>query len=536
MGKHIIRSITAALVLSLSIAAFAQGGGELHFAMKSDPKTLNPALVEDQASEAVRYLTGGVLIRVNRKTQDYEKELAKSWKIEEAGKSITFQLREGVKFSDGSEFTADDVAATFKILMDPNVHSATGDAFRTTQSEPKVQVLGKHSVKITFSEIIAGLERLFDQVAIISAKAADKEHAVLGPFVVTELKSGQYVQLKRNANYWKKDAQNRQLPYLDGIRIDIQKNTETELLRFQRGELHMITVLQPDLFERLKKEDANAARDMGASLENESFWFNQSPKSPMPEYKRAWFKDREFRKAVSEAINRADIARVVYLGHANPSAGPITPANKLWFNEKLKPQVQDVASAKKRLTTAGFRMEGTTLKDKEGHAVEFSLMTNAGNKPRESMAAMVQQDLAQIGIKVNIVTLDFGSLLDRMTKTLDYESCLLGLTNVDLDPNGVMNVWLSSSDNHQWNPSEKTPATKWEAEIDKLMNEQHATMNHNKRKKAFDRVQQIVAEELPFIYLVDKNALSAVSSAVKNAAPVPLRPQTYWNADTLSVK
>jgi peptide/nickel transport system substrate-binding protein len=536
MSKLSSRSITFSILLCISSLALAQGGGELHFAMKSDPKTLNPALVEDQASEAIRYLTGGVLIRVNRKTQENEKELAKSWKISDAGKSITFQLREGVKFSDGSDFTSDDVAATFRILMDPNVHSATGDAFRTSQGVPKVTVMGKYAIKITFPEIIAGLERLFDQVAIISATAKDKEHTVLGPFVVTELKSGQYVQLKRNANYWKKDTQGRPLPYLDGIRIDIQKNTETELLRFQRGELHMITVLQPDLFERLKKEDVNAARDMGASLENESFWFNQSPKSPMPEYKRAWFQDREFRKAVSEAINRADIARVVYMGHAVPSIGPITPANKMWFNEKLKPQVQDVTSAKKRLALAGYRLDGPTLKDKDGHAVEFSLMTNAGNKPRESMAAMIQQDLGQIGIKVNIVTLDFGSLLDRMTKTLDYEACLLGLTNVDLDPNGVMNVWLSSSDNHQWNPSEKTPATKWEAEIDKLMNEQHSTMDHGKRKKAFDRVQQIVADELPFIYLVDKNALSAVSSTVKNASPVPLRPQTFWNADTLSVK
>ena len=536
MGKLMYRSITIALMLCMSATAVAQGGGELHFAMKSDPKTLNPALVEDQASEALRYLTGGVLIRVNRKTQEYEKELAKSWKITDAGKSITFQLREGVKFSDGSDFTADDVAATFKVLMDPNVHSATGDAFRTAQGTPRVEVTGKYGVKITFPEIIAGLERLFDQVAIISSKAADKEHTVLGPFVVAELKSGQYVQLKRNNNYWKKDAQGKSLPYLDGIRIDIQKNTETELLRFQRGELQMITVLQPDLFERLKKEDANAARDMGASLENESVWFNQSPKAPIPEYKRGWFQNREFRKAVSEAINRADIARVVYMGHATPSAGPITPANKMWFNEKLKPQIQDVAAAKKRLVAAGFHMDDTTLKDKAGNVVEFSLMTNAGNKPRESMAAMIQQDLGQLGIKVNIVTLDFGSLLDRMTKTLDYEACLLGLTNVDLDPNGQMNVWLSSSDNHQWNPSEKAPATKWEAEIDKLMNEQHATMEHGKRKKAFDRVQQIVADELPFLYLVDKNALSAVSSAVKNAAPVPLRPQTFWNADILSVK
>jgi len=529
---------TLALLLFAAPLLCAQGGGELHFAMKTDPKTLNPALAEDQASEAIRYLTGGVLIRVNRETQAYQHELATNWKVSKDGKSIHFDLRKGVKFSDGSDFTADDVVATFGILFDPKQHSATADAFGPPEMTKNVTVraAGKYEVTITFPEVVAELERLFDQVAIISAKSADRDHTVLGPFVVTEIKSGQYVQLKRNPNYWKRDAQGKPLPRLDSIRIDIQKNTETELLRFQRGELHLINVLQPDLFERLKTDDAAAARDLGPSLDNESFWFNQSPKSPMPDYKRAWFTDVNFRRAISEAINRADIARVVYLGHARPSAGPITPANKVWFNDKLAPQQQDVAAAKKLLAAAGFHLDGATLSDKGGHPVEFSLMTNAGNKPRESMAAMVQQDLAQLGIKVNIVLLDFGSLLDRTSKSLDYEACLLSLTNTDIDPTGQMNVWLSSADNHQWNPAQKTPATPWEAEIDKLMNEQHNSTDMKKRITAFRKVQQIVADQLPFIYLVDKNALTAVSSAVKSASPVPLRPQTYWNAEYLSVK
>jgi len=149
---------------------------------------------------------------------------------------------------------------------------------------------------------------------------------------------------------------------------------------------------------------------------------------------------------------------------------------------------------------------------------------------------MIQQDLATLGIKVNIVLLDFGSLLDRMTKSLDYEACLLGLTNTDLDPTGQMNVWLSSADNHQWNPAQTRPATPWEAEIDKLMHDQATTIDMKVRVAAFRKVQQIVADQLPFIYLVDKNALTAVSSGVKGAAPVPLRPQTYWNVEYLSVK
>src|SRR5882724_7399496 len=105
------------------------------------------------------------------------------------------------------------------------------------------------------------------------------------------------------------------------------------------------------------------------------------------------------------------------------------------------------------------------------------------------MATMIQQDLKKIGIKVNVVTLDFNSLLERMTQSYNYEACLLGFQNVELDPNSQMAVWLSSADNHQWNPSQKSPATPWEAEIDKLMRAQASSLNPAKRKEFVDKVQ-----------------------------------------------
>jgi peptide/nickel transport system substrate-binding protein len=151
------------------------------------------------------------------------------------------------------------------------------------------------------------------------------------------------------------------------------------------------------------------------------------------------------------------------------------------------------------------------------------------------MATMIQQDLGAIGIKLNVVTLDFPSLIERITSTFDYEACILGLVNNDLDPNSQMNVWLSSAENHQWNPREKEPQTAWEAEVDKLMRAQASTMDPNKRKQYFDKVQQIAWEQEPFIYLVNRDSLSAVSTSVRNAHPVVLSPQVFWNVDQLSV-
>jgi len=146
---------------------------------------------------------------------------------------------------------------------------------------------------------------------------------------------------------------------------------------------------------------------------------------------------------------------------------------------------------------------------------------------------MIQQDLSQIGIKMNIATLDFPSLIERITRTFDYEACLLGFTNTDLDPNSQMNVWLSSAENHQWNPKQSKPATAWEAEIDRLMQTQAAATSDKKRKADWDRVQQIVAEQQPFIYLINRDAMSAISPAVIGSAPSVLDPHAFWNADVL---
>ena len=532
-GKAFANIVICLGLLTAPVAA--QAGGELKFCLRTEPKTFDPLKVEDESSAAIRYLTGGVLVRVNRQTQELEPELARSWKVSKDGRQITFHLRSGVWFSDGTPFSAGDVAYTVQQLMDPALHSATGDAFRSGAGNVETKVISPTQISITFPASVAGLDRLFDQVAILSERSSKKEMAVLGPFMLADYKPGATVLLKRNPNYWKTDEQGRKLPYLDSIRLDIQANRDVEMLRFKRGELDLINSLDSEYFDKLAVTSPQLVHDAGPSLDSEQLWFNEVAKAPIPAYKKNWFRSANFRRAISEAINREDLSRVIFHGHAQPAVGPFSPANKFWFNGKLKPQTYSPDAALKALQSDGFRLENGALKDKDGNEVVFSIITNAGSKTRERMAVLIQEDLQKIGIHVNVVTLDFPSLIERMTQSFDYEAIILGLTNVDLDPNGEMNVWLSSSENHQWNPQQKTPETAWEAEIDRLMRAQAASTDPKRRKEAFDRVQEIVVEQEPFLFLINKNALSAVSMAVHGAAPVILSPQTFWNADRLTV-
>jgi peptide/nickel transport system substrate-binding protein len=508
---------------------------ELRFAIPGDPKTFDALQVSEENSEAIRYLTGGVLVRIDRVTDKLEPELADSWTAGEGGRTIAFHLRAGLKFSDGSPLTAADVARTFNTALDPKQASPAGDTFRSAGGNPEAEVISPRDILIRYPQPKAGLDRLFDELAIVPASPG-KLPASAGPFFVAEYHPGDFVRLRRNPNYWKRDAAGKQLPYLDSVRIDIQPNRDIELVRFLRGEIHLAGKLEPESFDRVAKEKPAAARNLGASLDSEIMWFNQAPAGDMPDWERKWFKSAVFRHAVSASIRRDDIARIVFRGHAHPAAGPVSPANKFWFDAALKPLPFDPRSALRSLTAEGFRLSGGVLRDAGGHPVEFSIVTNSGNRPREAMAAVIQDDLRAIGIQVNIVTLDFPSLIERIAKTARYEAALLGFANVEIDPNEQMNVWLSSAGQHAWSPGEKTPATPWEARIDRLELAQAAEPSRELRKKAFDEVQRIAVDEEPIVYLVNPDYLTAISPSLHGAQPVAAPPQVLWNIEWLRLE
>jgi len=282
-----MRFLPAFLVCLLyALPSAAQWGGELRIALHSEPKTLDPAMVEDDASDVVRTLTGGVLVRVNRLTQVPQPWLAESWKVQEGGRTPRFHLRQGIRFSDGTPFTADDVVYTMETLMDPKLHSPVGDTFRTGSGAIRVWSEGPDTVVIRFPDPLAAGVRLFDQVAIRSRRSPLKDGAVLGPFRVADRKPGSYLRLERNPHYWRMENGHR-LPYLDAVRAEIIQNRDIELLRFGRGELHLASALDTDQFEELSREKPAWVKDLGSALDNEFLWFNLSPAAPLPDYEKA---------------------------------------------------------------------------------------------------------------------------------------------------------------------------------------------------------------------------------------------------------
>jgi peptide/nickel transport system substrate-binding protein len=510
-------------------------GGELRFALHTDPKTWDPLLSSEDASDSIRLLTHGFLLRMNRRTQKEEPDVAESWKIADQGRKVVFTLRSGLRFSDGTPFTAEDAAFTLKRVLDPALHSPLGDIIRAAGSDIQVNVRGGLEISVTFPAAVADPAGLFDALPMLSAHSPIRDKAGLGPFELSEYKAGSQILLKRNPNYWRTAPDGRHLPFLDSIRLDIQTNRDMELQRFRKGEYHLMESIDAESFARLQADPATAqsALDLGPAFENEMLWFNESPEAPIAAYKKAWFQSHNFRRAIAESVHLDDIVRLVYQGRATPASSIISRANQFWLKAGLTPHAYNLDSAKKRLALEQFRYQGKTLVDREGHAVEFSLVTNSGSKTRGRIAAILQDDLAKLGIQLNIVPLDFPALLERIGRTGNYEAALLGQVNEDFDPIGTVNVWLSHAPQHMWNPNQKQPATPWEAEIDKLIGVQASTADRKKRKAAFDKVQQIMWDEVPVLYLANRNALVAVSPRLRNVQPAVLNPHVFWNAESL---
>jgi peptide/nickel transport system substrate-binding protein len=160
-------------------------------------------------------------------------------------------------------------------------------------------------------------------------------------------------------------------------------------------------------------------------------------------------------------------------------------------------------------------------------------MVQASSAPRRQMATVIQNDLAQIGIGLSVVPLDSGALQNRVFDTRDYDACILGAVSGDADPNTDINIWLSSGSQHFWRPAGAAAATPWEAEIDSLMRQQMAARAVPERKKMFDRVQALLAEHQPMIFLVSPDILVAAKTTLGNFTPAILPHYALWNVDEL---
>jgi peptide/nickel transport system substrate-binding protein len=539
-------------------------GGRLVFALRGEPKTLNPLIAADTRSREVIGAMQADLVHINRATQLTEPALAKSWKISPDGVQYTIVLRQGLKFSDGQPLDADDVLFTFRVYLDESVHAPQRDLLLINGKPIAVRKLDARTVVFQLPQPYGVGERLFDGLAILPRHLLEKPYQEgklgqigtlattanqwtgLGPFRLKEYIAGQRLVLERNPYYWKTDVKGNRLPYADELVFLIVPNADAQVLKFQSGETDAIAQLSAENFSVLSRQQRGyTMKDAGPGLEYNFLFFNLNDlgekASPELARKQKWFREVKFRKAVSAAVDREAIVRLVYQGRGTPLWGLVAPGNRRWGNERLAHPSRSLDLARALLKEAGFSWNNgangeSTLLDSEGKPVEFSILTSSSNADRSKMATLIQDDLKQLGMRVQVVPLEFRSLLDRVTQTKEYDACVMGIASFDADPNSDINVWLSSGGTHLWNPSQAHPATTWEAEIDRLFGEQMTARTFAQRKKLYDRVQEIFVENQPMIFLASPDILAGAKTSLGNFQPAVLEPYVLWNVEQLYLR
>ena len=534
-------------------------GGKLSIALRAEPKTLNPVNAVDQPSRAVLRSMFADLIHINRATLKAEPALAKSWSVSRDGKQFTLDLRRGLRFSDGVSFNADDVVFSFKVYLDEKIQAPERSFLMVAGQPIKVEKINAYRVRFSMAAPYAVAERLFDSIAMLPRHRLEKDYdegrfaqmwglntapekiAGLGPFRLKKFVPGERTVLDRNPYYWKVDSRGQQLPYLDELTFLFVPSQDAEVVRFRAGDTQITGNLSTENFLALAK-DQQAAHwklvDAGPGLDYNFLLFNLNSdiQGRLPEVARRqkWFSDARFRRAVSVAIDRDAIVRLVYQGRASALVTHVTPASKLWINNAIPVPKRSPDQARQLLKAAGFlwKPDGS-LMDASGQAVEFSILVSSSNAQRTQMAALVQEDLRQLGMKVSVVSMEFRATLDRVSESHNFDTALMAISGGDADPNPSMALLTSKGQTHFWHMGETEPRSPWQAELDRLLFLQLVTMTYPERKKLYDRVQQIVAEQLPVICLASPHVLVAASASLGNFSPAVLEHYTLWNVDQL---
>lgn len=542
-------------------------GGTLTYKLTSSPKTFNYLLAADEASIYVSFfLTAGRLVEFNHDEQTYAAGLAETWNLASDNRTVDITLRDGLKFSDGKPLTTEDVIFTMKVLYDEKTASPIfKDAMTIGGKLIEIKKTDDRHFQLIFPETVAVPEGYLSNLAVLPkhilesdfnggkfneswAIASDPQRIVTaGAFTVDSVTEGERVVLKRNEHYWKKDASGNALPYLDKLSLEIIKDANNAFNRLTQGSLDVLDRPRPTDYASLKSTPPNgvAAYDLGPGLNTDHLLLNlnktvRDGKPVVNAVKQAWLEDVRFRRALSHAIDRQSISVSFLQGLATPLSNFVSPGNRKWADNTLPEIKYDLKQSQLLLTEAGFTLkkegENTELLDAKGNKVELTLIVPAENEPRKNMATVIQQDLGKLGIKLQVVPLEFGEFSRRVNQSFDYEIAIFGTSATEPDASSYANFLKSDSTAHQWNPKQAKPATEWEARIDELVTAQANSRDTQKRLEYFKEIQKIMAEQLPIIPIVARHVTSASNRKVGNYRPSILPPYTLWNAEELFVK
>jgi len=473
-----------------------------------DASNLIPILASDSTSHQIAGLVYNGLVKFD-KDVNIVGDLAESWEISRNGLEITFHLRKGVKWHDGRPFTSRDVLATYRVTVDPKTPTAyAGDFLKVKQ----IEAPDDFTVRVRYDKPFAPALMSWGSAVLpahllegkdITKSPLSRRPVGTGPYRFREWVTGQKIVLVSNPDYYEGR------PYIDGYVMRIIPDTATMFLELRASGIDQMN-LSP--LQYMRQTENNLFRKNFRKYRYLSFsysYLGYNLKNPL-------FTDKRVRQAITYAIDREEIIRGVLLGLGKPATGPLKPGT--WaYNEGLKPYPYDPAKAKALLAEAGWKERNSEgILTRNGEPFAFEIITNQGNEVRAKCAEIIQRQLAELGIRVKIRIVGWAAFVTDFINKRRFDVTILGWT-IPMDPD-LYDVWHSS----KTGPQELNFVSYRNEEVDDLLEKGRSTFDVKARKRAYDRIQEILAEEQPYTFLYVPDALPIISARFRGIEPAPI--------------
>lgn len=546
-------------------------GGRFVLAETSAPKTFNAMMANETSSTDVTDQLFTSLANFDNETQEEGPLLAKSWELAPDGLTWTFHLRKGAAFSDGHPITSEDVLFSFALAYDETLHPSVqdllimnGKKWEVAAPDPYTVVIKTpgpnamtlslaSSVRVMPKHVLEAPFKSGNFASSYNVSAAPDSIVTSGAFRVQQQVAGEKTVLARNPYYFAVDSEKHRLPYLNELVYLVVPDQDAADLKFRSGEVDGLDNVKPEnyrWYEEHQQEGNYTLYNLGPALNTNFFWFNlnrvRKPVSgrtvgePYAEPKKyGWFNNPIFRRAVSMAIDRNAMIPSIFFGDAVPNWSQQTVASKLWYSPDVVKYDYNLEQAKKLIASLHWTDKNGDgfVEDPGGTTVAFNLKTNSDNKMRVSMANFIRDDLGKIGVKVNLVPIDFNTLITNLREDFQYDAILLGLqSGVPPDPAMGQNVYRSSGRTHYWNMTQPKPDTPEEARIDSLMDVIVSTPDHDKRKAAWKEIENTINEQGWIVWLPTLDVKVPVRNRFGNLMPTVIPHRLIWNIDRVYVK
>jgi len=483
-------------------------GGRIVMATIGEPSNLIPPLSTDAPSHEVANLLYVSPLRYDKNIQ-LECMAAERYEVDDGGKLLKFWLRPGIRWTDGVELTAEDVEFTYKLMIDPKTPTAYAEDYKQIQS---FTVTGKYSFEVRYAEPFARSlvtwagsilpKHLLAGQDLMNTKYA-REPVGAGPYKLKSWEAGRRVVLEANPDYFEGR------PYIDQVVYRIIPDTSTMFLELKAGGLDLMDLTPQQYLYQTKGPTWDADWQKYKYLDFAYTYLAYNLRRPL-------FADVRVRQALARAINKQDIIKGALLGLGMPTIGPYKPGTWV-YDTTIKDYAYDPAAAKAELAAAGWtdRNGDGILEDASGRLFVFTILTNQGNDQRVKAATIIQSELAALGIKVDIRTVEWASFIKEFVEKGNFDALILGWT-ITQDPDAY-DVWHSS----RAVPGGLNFIDYKNPEVDALLERGRHTVDQAKRKKIYDAFQQILHRDQPYLFLYAPYALPILSARIQNVVPAP---------------